>query len=122
MKAITTTKALILGWFKSSLEDYINSNADITRAQHWRDNNWPQICDIIKKWYLEPITQSTTVNATISEKGTIMWEYRNTHMKFTQDVLEFEAEVKSLVEIVNDPQQAAARKGEVEQAKTSSTS
>ena len=48
-KAITTTKALILGWFNSSLEDYINSNADITRAQYWRDNNWPQICDIIKR-------------------------------------------------------------------------
>ena len=47
-KAITTTKALILGWFNSSLEDYINSNADITRAQHWRDNNWPQVCNIIK--------------------------------------------------------------------------
>ena len=46
-----------------------------------------------------------------------MWEYRNTHMKITQDVLEFEADFKSLVEIVNDPQQADAGKGEVEQAK-----
>ena len=96
-KAITTTKALILGWFHSSLEDYINSNADLTRAQHWRDNNWPQIFDIIKRWYLEPITQSTTVNATLTERGSIMWEYRNTYMKNTQDVLEFEAEFRDLI-------------------------
>ena len=38
-------------------------------------------------------------------------------MKVNQDVLDFEAEFKSIVEIVNDPQHADARKGEVEQAK-----
>jgi hypothetical protein len=53
-KAIITTKALILGWFHPSLEDYINSQADIDRAKHWKDNDWPKICETIKKWYLEP--------------------------------------------------------------------
>ena len=43
-KAIITTKALILGWFHPSLEDYINSQADIDRAKHWKDNDWPKIC------------------------------------------------------------------------------
>ena len=116
-KATTTTKALILGWFNPTLEDYINSNADLTRAQHWENNDWPQICDIIRRWYLEPITQSTTINATLSERDTIMWEYRSTFMKNTQDVLEWEAEFRDLIEIVNNPLQAGARKGEVEQAK-----
>ena len=116
-KATTTTKALILGWFHPTLEDYINSNADLTRAQHWRDNNWPEICDIIKRWYLEPITQSTTINATLTERDSIMWEYRNTYMKNTQDLLEFEAKFRDLIDIVNNPLQADARKGDIEQAK-----
>jgi len=46
-----------------------------------------------------------------------MWEYRNTYMKNTQDVLEWEAEFRDLIDIVNNPLQADARKGEVEQAK-----
>jgi hypothetical protein len=57
------------------------------------------------------------MNATISERDTIMWEYRNTYMKNTQDVLEWESEFRDLISIVNDPLQADARKGEVEQAK-----
>ena len=38
-------------------------------------------------------------------------------MKSTDDVLEWEAEFRSLIEIVNNPLQADARKGKVEQAK-----
>jgi len=38
-------------------------------------------------------------------------------MKNTQDVLEWEAEFRDLIDIVNNPLQADARKGEVEQAK-----
>ena len=38
-------------------------------------------------------------------------------MKPTQSVLQFEAEFKSMIEIINDPQQANARKEEVDQAK-----
>ena len=47
-KAITTTKALLLGWFHPSLEDYINSQADVDRAKHWKDNDWPKICEMIR--------------------------------------------------------------------------
>jgi hypothetical protein len=116
-KAITTTKALILGWFHPSLEDYINSQADVDRAKHWKDNDWPKICEMIRKWYMEPITQSTSTQATLAERESMMWEYRNTQMKPTQSVLEFEAEFKSMIEIINDPLQANARKEEVDQAK-----
>ena len=116
-KAITTTKALILGWFHLSLEDYINSQADVDRAKHWKDNDWPNICETIKKWNLEPITQSTSRQATLSERESIMWDYRSTQMKPTQSVLEFEAEFKSMIEIINDPLQANARKEEVDLAK-----
>ena len=38
-------------------------------------------------------------------------------MKPTQSVLEFEAEFKSMIEIINDPLQANARKEEVDLAK-----
>jgi hypothetical protein len=116
-KAITTTKALILGWFHPSLEDYINSQADVDRAKHWKDSDWPKICETIKKWYLGPITQSTSIQATLSERESMMWEYRNTQMKPTQSVLEYEADFKSMIEIINDPLQANARKEEVDQAK-----
>jgi hypothetical protein len=117
MRAIVTVKATILGWFHHSLEDYIMSSADQTRFADWEAGNWPRFMEHIKRWYLEPVNQSATGTITINERDAIMREYRSTFMKPQQTVTEFETEFRSLVEIVNNPELADARKSEVEQAK-----
>ena len=111
MRAIVTAKATILGWFHHSLEDYINSSADETRIADWEAGNWPRIMEYIKRWSLEPVNQSATGTITVNEREAIMRKYRS------QTVTEFETEFRSLVEIVNNPELADARKSEVEQAK-----
>jgi hypothetical protein len=116
-RAIVTMKATILGWFHHSLEDYIKSSADATRIVDWEAGNWPRIMEHIKRWYLEPVNQSATGTITINEREAIMREYRSTFMKPQQTITEFETEFRNLVEIVNNPELADARKSEVEQAK-----
>ena len=71
----------------------------------------------IKRRYLEPVNQSAAGTITINERDAIMREYRSTFMKPQQTITEFETEFRSLVEIVNNPDLADARKSEVEQAK-----
>ena len=82
----------------------------------WDSGNWPGILGHIRRWYLEPVNQSASGTITINEREAIMREYRSTFMKTQQTVTEFETKFKSLVEIVNNPEQADARKTEIEQA------
>ena len=60
-KATITVKAMILGWFHHSQEDYIQSEADNTRATAWTSNDWPKIMTHIKNWYLEQVTQTVSL-------------------------------------------------------------
>ena len=82
-KATITVKAMILGWFHHSLEDYMQSEADNTRAAAWTGNDWPKIMNHGKKWYLEQVTQTTSLigaATSIAEKENIMREYREMYM------------------------------------------
>ena len=88
-RATITVKAMILGWFHHSLEDYMQSAADPSRAKVCTDNDWPKIMGQIKNWYLEQITQSMSVSGpsiSIAEKDNIMREYREMYMTPFQSV------------------------------------
>ena len=67
-RAIVTVKALTLGWFHHSLEDYMKSSADAARIAYWDAGNWPRIMENIKRWYLEPVNQSAAGTITINER------------------------------------------------------
>ncbi len=111
---------MLLGWFHHSLEDYIHSEADNTRAKAWSDNDWPKIIGHVKSWYLEQVTQSTVITGapiTIAERENIMREYREMYMLPNQSVNEFETKFKCMIKIINDKDRADARKSEEEQAK-----
>ena len=113
-KAIITVKAMILGWFHHSLEDYTQSEADNSRAMAWTGNDWPKIMAHIKNWYLEQITQTVSLVGAIiliAERENIMREYREMYMAPTQSVNEFETKFKCMIKIVNDKDRADARKG-----------
>ena len=119
-RATIAVKAMILGWFHHSLEDYLQSEADTTRSEDWQKNDWPKIIGHVKSWYLEQVSQSTlTTGQTISlfEKESIMREYRELYMLTNQSVNEFETKFKCMVKIVNDKDRVDARKSEEEQAK-----
>ena len=119
-KATTTVKAMVLGWFHHSLEDYLQSEADIARATDWASNDWPKIVSHVKGWFLEQVTQNVSLVGTttsIAEKEAIMREYREMYMLANQSVNEFETKFKCMIKIVNDKDRADARKGEEEQAK-----
>jgi len=74
-KAIITTKASLLSWFHSSLEDYIHSSANPNRISDWDRNNWPEIMKHIRNWYLEPVSQNDE-KLTLEEQKRLLRDYR----------------------------------------------
>jgi len=98
----------------------MQSEADTTRATAWTENDWPKIMTHVKNWYLEQVTQTTSligVATSIAEKENMMREYKELYMTPTQSVNEFETKFKCMIKIINDKDRADARKGEEEQAK-----
>jgi hypothetical protein len=113
-KAIITTKASLLSWFHSSLEDYIHSSANPNRISDWDNNNWPEIMKHIRNWYLEPVSQNDE-ELTLEEQERLIRDYRVMRQGAEQTLSEWETMFRRLVKLVND--RANANKSDLEQAK-----
>jgi len=110
-KAIIATKASLLSWFHSSLEDYIHSNANPNRIADWDNNNWTEIMKHIRNWYLEPVSQNDK-ELTLER---LIRDYRVMRQGAEQTLSEWETMFRILVKLVNE--RANANKSDLEQAK-----